>query len=61
VDDEPVPERANPLKESITSGYKSLLTQYRDEVLVTQFPNDKSRVAFYYLLAEKFGKLAAFH
>jgi len=22
---------------------------------------DKSRVAFYYLLAEKFGKLAAFH
>jgi hypothetical protein len=23
--------------------------------------HDKSRVAFYYLLAEKFGKLAAFH
>ena len=50
-----------PKKLALTASDAELDTAVMDVCQKMKADHDKSRVAFYYLLAEKFGKLAAFH
>lgn len=48
-------------KLGLTAADAELDTAIMDVCQKMKADRDKSRVAFYYILAEKFGKLAAFH